>query len=322
MLLKEVAVQLMEHLCNHDWHGYSQVSRWGDGEGTCPVEIGGKTYYLEQGDRDCSSAIISAFEAAGISCGGATYTGNMRSCMVGTGNFRWHPMSEGYIAKRGDVYLNEMSHTAMCTSAVPDMLAEFSISETGGTDGAEGDQTGSESSIHNYYNFPWDGILECICAATDGNAGKKSASVQLWTPNNTFAQRWIPHKNSDGTYSLECASCRLYLDIMNGGTASPTPVWVYEKNGSDAQKWIVQQIPDPTGYYDPEFVRPAELIPVINKNLRLDCVDGGNVNGTVIQVHAANNTSAQHWAVVDTGVGSWVLINVVSSKALDVKNGG
>lgn len=322
MLLKEVAVQLMEHLCNHDWHGYSQVSRWGDGEGTCPVEIGGKTYYLEQGDRDCSSAIISAFEAAGISCGGATYTGNMRSCMVGTGNFRWHPMSEGYIAKRGDVYLNEMSHTAMCTSAVPDMLAEFSISETGGTDGAEGDQTGSESSIHNYYNFPWDGMLECICAATDGNAGKKSASVQLWTPNNTFAQRWIPHKNSDGTYSLECASCRLYLDIMNGGTASPTPVWVYEKNGSDAQKWIVQQIPDPTGYYDPEFVRPAELIPVINKNLRLDCVDGGNVNGTGIQVHAANNTSAQHWAVVDTGVGSWVLINVVSSKALDVKNGG
>ena len=97
---------------------------------------------------------------------------------------------------------------------------------------------------------------------------------------------------------------------------------VYEKNGSDAQKWIVQQIPDPTGYYDPEFVRPAELIPVINKNLRLDCVDGGNVNGTGIQVHAANNTSAQHWAVVDTGVGSWVLINVVSSKALDVKNGG
>lgn len=25
---------------------------------------------------------------------------------------------------------------------------------------------------------------------------KKSADVQLWTPNNTFAQRWIPHKNA------------------------------------------------------------------------------------------------------------------------------
>lgn len=177
MLLKEIAVQLMEHLCNHDWHGYSQVSRWGDGEGTCPVTIGGKTYYLEQGDRDCSSAIVSAFEAAGISCGGASYTGNMRSCMVGTGNFKWHPMSSGYIAQRGDVYLKEGAHTAMCTSAVPDMLAEFSISETGGIDGTEGDQTGRESYIHAYYDYPWDGILECVCKDTDGNASGGSGTV-------------------------------------------------------------------------------------------------------------------------------------------------
>lgn len=162
MLKREVAVELMKHLVNHDWHGYSQYSRWGDGEGTCDIAIAGKVYHLEQGDRDCSSAIISAFEAAGISCGGATYTGNMRSCMVGTGNFVWHPMSSGYIAKPGDVYLNEVYHTAMCTSAVPDLLAEFCISETGGIDGAEGDQTGYESYEHAYYDRPWDGILECV----------------------------------------------------------------------------------------------------------------------------------------------------------------
>ena len=162
MLKREVAVELMKHLVNHDWHGYSQYSRWGDGEGTCDIAIAGKVYHLEQGDRDCSSAIISAFEAAGISCGGATYTGNMRSCMVGTGNFVWHPMSSGYIAKPGDVYLNEVYHTAMCTSAVPDLLVEFCISETGGIDGAEGDQTGYESYEHAYYDRPWDGILECV----------------------------------------------------------------------------------------------------------------------------------------------------------------
>lgn len=206
MLLKEIAVQLMEHLCNHDWHGYSQVSRYGDGEGTCPVTIGGKTYYLEQGDRDCSSAIITAFEAAGIDCGGATYTGNMRSCMVGTGNFRWHFMSDGYIAQRGDVYLNESNHTAMCISAVPDMLAEFSISETGGIDGAEGDQTGRESYIHDYYDYPWDGILECICTATDdgtAHPGDAPADVpmpeyQVYTAEDGWLERMIGLSCSDG----------------------------------------------------------------------------------------------------------------------------
>jgi hypothetical protein len=188
MLLKEIAVQLMDHLCSHNWHGYSQYSRWGDGEGTCDITINGKVYKLEQGDRDCSSAIISAFEAAGISCGGATYTGNMRSCMTGTGNFKWHPMSDGYIAQRGDVYLNEANHTAMCTSAVPDMLAEFSISETGGIDGAEGDQTGYESYIHSYYDYPWDGILECICPDTDGeSAGSDTGTTYTVQAGDTLS---------------------------------------------------------------------------------------------------------------------------------------
>lgn len=175
MLKKEVAVRLFEHLIDHNWHGYSQYSRWGDGEGTCDIEIGGNVYKLEQGDRDCSSAIISAYEAAGISCGGATYTGNMRRLMCATGNFKWHPMSSWYIAKRGDIYLNENSHTAMCLSGQPDILGEFSISETGGIDGAEGDQTGQESHKCAYYDYPWDGILECI--NTDNVSGEEKPAI-------------------------------------------------------------------------------------------------------------------------------------------------
>ena len=42
MLLKEVAARLFEHLVNHDWHGYSWISRWGDGEGTCDIVINGR----------------------------------------------------------------------------------------------------------------------------------------------------------------------------------------------------------------------------------------------------------------------------------------
>ena len=141
MKKKQIAVKIMKHLVDHNYHGYSQVSRWGDREGKCSIKIDGKTYKVEQGDRDCSSAIISAFQAAGISCGGATYTGNMRACMCKTGNFKWHPMSSGYVAKAGDVYLNEACHTAMCLSANPDRLMEFSISENGTIDGKEGDQT-------------------------------------------------------------------------------------------------------------------------------------------------------------------------------------
>ena len=177
MLKKQVAVDLMRHLVTHDWHGYSQISRWGDGGGKCNVATGAGTYQVEQGDRDCSSAIISAYEAAGISCGGATYTGNMRSCMCATGNFRWHLMSSGYIAQASDIYLNEACHTAMCLSAEPDLLMEFSISETGGIDGAEGDQTENESHIRAYYDYPWDGILECINMETAGSKVENAVEI-------------------------------------------------------------------------------------------------------------------------------------------------
>ena len=63
-------------------------------------------------------------------------------------------------ASRGDIYLDESAHTAMCVQndSSADLLAEFSISETGDIDGEPGDQTGNESSVHGYYEA-WDGIL-------------------------------------------------------------------------------------------------------------------------------------------------------------------
>ena len=131
--LANVAATLHHHLCVHDWHGYDQHARWGDGEGVCNITVDGKTYAVEQGDRDCSSAVIECWKAAlkGTpyegKLNGATYTGNMRSVFVNSGLFEWKPMS--FIAQRGDIYLNEVNHTAMCQTPNPEMLSEFCIHE-------------------------------------------------------------------------------------------------------------------------------------------------------------------------------------------------
>lgn len=175
----ERAAQIMEHLVSCNRHGYSQYSRQGDGGSETITLSDGSQVTINTGDRDCSSAVIDAYRSAGVDVGGATYTGNMRSCMCGTGNFEWMPMS--YIAQRGDIYLNEVNHTAMCTSAVPDMLAEFSISENGTIDGVEGDQTGYESHIRTYYDYPWNGILRYIGegASSEPSSGGSSSGAQL-----------------------------------------------------------------------------------------------------------------------------------------------
>lgn len=190
----DIAATLMEHLCNHDWHGYDQTRRWGDGEGYCPVEIDGRVYNLFQGDRDCSSAVSECWQRAlegtpyAGKLDGATYTGNMRSAFLASGLFEWKPMS--FTAQRGDVYLNEGNHTAMCVSVVPDMLAEFSLNEKDGiTGGQVGDQTGRESSIHAYYDYPWDGILHYV---GPGNVTVDASSIEQ--PRYRVATRdgWLP----------------------------------------------------------------------------------------------------------------------------------
>ena len=205
---KEAAALCMEHLVDHDWHGYTWDARWGDGEGVCEVQTPIGTCYLEQGDRDCSSGVISSYEAAGISCGGAVYTGNMKVCMLGTGNFRAHRMSDGYncddgyIAQRGDTYLNEVNHTAMCISSEPDMLAEFCINEFGGVYGGQtGDQTGGESRRARFYRYPWDWCLECI---VDGSSGPQpdnpnppitppsDDNVKYKVSHDSSGQSWLP----------------------------------------------------------------------------------------------------------------------------------
>lgn len=191
--LAEVATRLMEHLCTHDAHGYSQGSRWGDGT-IENINIEGRNYQIAGGDRDCSSAIISAYQAAGLNVS-ASYTGDMKDGFLATGLFEWKPMS--FIAQRGDIYLNIGTHTALCTSPNPDMLAEFSLSETGGITGKKGDQTGRESSIHGYYNDNWDGILHFKGgAASEGTSDPVSPPTAAAPPIlyrvKTREDGWLP----------------------------------------------------------------------------------------------------------------------------------
>lgn len=182
----KVAAELHRHLCEHEWHGYTQgQGRWGDGEGTCKVYVDGDLYEIQQGDRDCSSSIIECWSEAirGTKYHGkldaATWTGNMKSVFLASGLFEWKPLT--FVAQQGDIYLNEKDHTAMCQSAIPDILSEFVINEHGGIVGGQvGDQTGNESHIRTYYNYPWDGILHYNGKADTETSGWQKTNGKWW----------------------------------------------------------------------------------------------------------------------------------------------
>lgn len=248
--IPEKAAILMEHLVTHDGnggHGYSQYSRNGDGSIEI-VRIDGQDVEIAGGDRDCSSACISCYEALGVDCGGATYTGNMRSCMVKSGNFVWKPMS--WSARTGDIYLNEENHAAMCISpygsARGDLLAQFSISEKGTVDGKEGDQTGRESNIKPYYNYPWDGKLHYVGeggSSKPSTGGSSSSGKAKWQTAYGDPNWWGPKMCRgvqgqlgtpvDGYLGGQAKSNKTYFWAVDGGVK-------YGSSGSTAVRRLQQ----------------------------------------------------------------------------------
>lgn len=151
MSTTEKAILQMEAWAADNSHGYDQANRWGP-------------------DYDCSSAVISAWELAGVpvKTNGATYTGNMRGVFLRCGFedvTAGVDLATGAGLQRGDVLLNIQHHTAMyCGKG---MEVEASINEAGGvTGGMTGDQTGREFLVRPYRNYPWN----CVLRYTGGGA--------------------------------------------------------------------------------------------------------------------------------------------------------
>lgn len=153
------AINWMEETAKDDRHGYCQDHRWGT-----------------DGDYDCSSAVITAWEQAGVpvKSKGATYTGNMLPVFKANGFVDVTAQvnrSTGAGLVRGDVLLNTVHHTAMYCGDGKEV--EASINEKGTAHGGKpGDQTGKEFLIRSYRNYPWTNVLRYTGGNSTTTAGK------------------------------------------------------------------------------------------------------------------------------------------------------
>ena len=156
----------------------------------------------------------------------------MRETFVASGLFEWKPIS--YSAQRGDVYLDEETHTAMCLGG--GKLGHFTGSESGGIDAVSvkkspqwgvcseqarassprslralppkpGDQTGRESRIQDYYRGSWDGVLHYNGKADTGGAPGGSGSGAPSGDVSELAERVIAGEFGNGTSSVK-QTCR------------------------------------------------------------------------------------------------------------------
>lgn len=220
----EVAAQIHARMCEDPGFGYSWGERYGDPNDKVTWKIDGRNYTINRGDYDCSSSVCTAWQKAleGTKyegkLNGATYTGNMRSVFVNSGLFDvWNTATTE--ARRGDVYLNDDCHTAMCQDSGKDgvfgydALSEFSINEFGEVYGGKrGDQTGNESHINAFYEYPWYCTLHYNGKADDTTSGGSS------TPSKPVPAPSAPADSADQPVYAVYTAEQGWLGEMKGLT--------------------------------------------------------------------------------------------------------
>lgn len=124
--------------------------------------------------------------------------------------------------------------------------------------------------------YPIKGIAG-KCLDVQGGVAEPRNKVQLYTCNDTAAQKW--EQPGDGTLRNQ----GLCLDVAWGGKAEKTTVWLYECNGSTAQQWSVNA--------DGSIVS-------LHANLCLDDMQGITDDRNPIWIYVCNATASQQWTIV------------------------
>lgn len=223
MAKAEKAIQQMETWAKDDSHGYDQDYRWG-----------------EKGDYDCSSAVIQAWQNAGVpvKSGGATYTGDIKNVFLKNG-FKDITASvnrgTGTGLKRGDVLLNEAHHVAMYCGNGKEV--EASINEKGTAHGGQpGDQTGKEFLIRSYRNYPWD----CILRYSESNVTENDAIIKKQNTRAYIAQ--IKKDTKCYVESNKNSPSKMFPKLKKGAVVE---VMKYTETDSSGLKWYFIRIPYP-----------------------------------------------------------------------------
>ena len=233
MTKTEKAIKQMEDWAKDDSHGYDQDYRWG-----------------EKGDYDCSSAVIQAWQNAGVpvKASGATYTGDMKNVFLKNG-FKDVTASvnikTGIGLQRGDVLLNEAHHVAMYCGNGKEV--EASINEKGtATGGQPGDQTGKEFLIRSYRNYPWN----CILRYAGDQTVTTTSSVEKRQNTVAYVARFTKDCKCY-TAADTSKQSKLFPKLKKG---SVVDVMKYTEKDSSGKKWCFVRIPHPTEGFVFEFV--------------------------------------------------------------------
>ena len=141
-----------------------------------------------------------------------------------------------------------------------------------------------------------------------GASTVSGAKVQLYSGNQSMAQRFELISIGNGYYKIRAKCSNQMLDVKGRGQTAGTIVQQWTSNASDAQIWKIESAGN--GYY---YIKSK------CNGLFLDVKEGKTNNGTQIQVYTGNKSNAQKFKFEKISDTVNKNINIVTIKAKGTK---
>lgn len=157
-----------------------------------------------------------------------------------------------------------------------------------------------------------------------GGGKKPGNNVQQYAVNGTAAQRWIPVKQTNGSFVFYSGLGRnLVLDVSGGSVSNGANVQIWTANGSAAQRFIAIDANPHVGAGTQSVADGMyQINSVSDSSTCLDVAGGSVSNGARIQTYATNGTLAQCFKLsYDSATGFYSIRPAKSGKGLDLDNG-
>ena len=119
-----------------------------------------------------------------------------------------------------------------------------------------------------------------------GASTANGVRVQLYSSNNTNAQKYRFESIGNGTYKIINANSGKVLDVSSGSTANGAALQQYTSNNTVAQQWTVRN-----------YGSGKIALVSVNANKAVDIPGGNAVQQAQLQLYSPNGTVAQQWLV-------------------------
>ena len=161
------------------------------------------------------------------------------------------------------------------------------------------------------------------------NKATNLQNVQQNAANDNYGQKWIAIKNSDGSIELVSGENQNYcLDLYSSRTVNGNNVDIYERNNSNAQRWVFRNKLNYRESLDQLANENKNVLAngtytiasKINDNYVLDMASSTLSNGGNVQLYEANGTKAQSFIVNHDKNGYVTITNENSNKVIEVNS--